>query len=54
LLPIKFIHQQMQSLLNLTKFKIYIKTHFDLLLYVSVYNHHQGALTRVWLKLYLG
>jgi len=26
--------------------KIYIKNHFDLLLLVSVYDHHQGAFTR--------
>jgi len=26
--------------------KIYIKNHFDLRLYVLVYDHHQGAFTR--------
>jgi len=43
---IKFVHQQMHPLLNLKNFKIYIKNHFDLLLHVSVYDHHQGAFIR--------
>ena len=37
---------QMHSLLHLTSFKIYIKNHFDLLLHVSVYDHHQETFTR--------
>ena len=32
--------------------KIYIKNHFDLFLHVSVYDRHQGAFIRVWLKLH--
>ena len=51
ILHIKSIHQQMHLLLS---FKIYITNHFDLLLHVSVYNHHQGAFTGAQLKLYLG
>ena len=46
LIFIKFIHQQMHSLLNLIKFlKFTFKNQFDLLLHVSVfkYNHLQGA-----------
>jgi len=43
---IKFIHQQMYSLLNLKKLQIYVKNHFDLLLHVSAYDHYQGAFTR--------
>ena len=54
LISIKFIHQQTHSLLNMTKFKIYIKNHFGLLLHVSVYDHHQGALISAQLKLHLG
>jgi len=32
--------------INLNSFKIYNKNQFDLLLHVSVYDHHQGAFTR--------
>jgi len=31
-------------------FKIYIKNHFDLLLHVSVYDHHQAAFNTAQLK----
>ena len=34
--------------------KFTLKTHFDLLLHVSVYEHHQGAFNRAYLRLYLG
>ena len=32
--------------INLDSFEIYTKNHFDLLLHISVYDHHQGAFTR--------
>jgi hypothetical protein len=40
-------------LLALESTKIYIKIHIELLLHVSVCDHHQGARTWAWLKLKL-
>ena len=40
---IQFTHQQMHYLLNLEKFKIYIKIHTHIC--VSVYDHYQEACT---------
>jgi len=47
-----FTHQQMQFLLNLEKFKIYVKLHVNIAPKYFGLRRSSGSLYRAWLKLY--
>ena len=52
-MSLKVIHQQMYFFIKFKKaLKFTLKVTLSLLLHVSVYDHHQGAYARDWLKLY--